>query len=137
MLGLNISDFQKIIEKIEQNEKCNLTLLENRKQAIWLYAEDQETELRVTLLGQIELIVSRVAFVNKRIGTMTFVLHELIHYCEVNGIHKLCIQCVNSEEMANFCKKNGFQVRNGIAYENFISGDYYIEIRTEENVCDK
>lgn len=131
MLSLNVNDFHNMIKKIEQNENCNLVLFENRRNALWFCSEEQEIEIRITLLGKIELVVSRVAFLNKRIGTMTFVLQELLHYCRVNGIHRLCIQCVNTKEMANFCKKNGFQVKNSIECGDFISGDYYIEIRNE------
>ena len=128
VLSLTVNDFYNMIKKIEQNENCNLVLFENRRNALCLCSEEQETEIRITLFGKIELVVSRVAFLNKRIGTMTFVLQELIHYCRVNEIHRLCIQCVNTKEMANFCKKNGFQVKNSIECGDFISGDYYIEI---------
>lgn len=74
---------------------------------LWFSADDT-TELRLLFLGTYKLTVSRVAFRNKRQGTMTAVLSILEQFCRDNGIERLVLQCAGTPEMTACALKNGF-----------------------------
>lgn len=73
--SLDIFDFDEIVKSIEKNDDCKLEILEKTRRSLWF--KDQETELRLLLMPGIKLIVSRVAFKNRKRGTMTFVSQKL------------------------------------------------------------
>ena len=97
---------------------CLQKILESREKApiichqeiggIWLQAQNQETELRLLLMGQIQLTISRVCLVNKRQGTMTTILEQLVQFCQQHNISRLVVQCVQTAEMAAWCHKKWF-----------------------------
>lgn len=76
------------------------------------------------------MTVSRVAFVNRRQGTMTTIYEELIRMCKARGIQMLVIQCVETQEMVNWCIKNGFasSPSNSMEVGGLILGDYFKKI---------
>lgn len=68
-----IERLQAIIES-KQNCKCQADVSFG---TVWITSDDELNELRVSFLGDFELIVSRVGFNHKHRGTMTAVLEEL------------------------------------------------------------
>lgn len=127
---LDIFDFDEIVKLIEKNDDCKLKILEKTRRSLWFKSKDQETELRLLLMPSMKLIVSRVAFKNKRRGTMTIVSQKLENYCIEKNIPELVVQSVLTKEMASFCLKNGFEsvIESGIDTGEFFSGDYLKKI---------
>lgn len=119
---------------IEENNECKLNYSDSFN-SFWLN-DYNGNELRILFLENIQLTVSRVSFQNKRKGTMTKILKELIVFCQKNNINKIIIQSVLTLEMANFCLKNNFKktdymflIESETNPENkFYSGDYLLEI---------
>ena len=121
-----------------ENDKQNLiTLLESREHVkifchdefngIWLYSEDFTTELRLLLLGNIRLTISRVCFQNQRQGTMTAVIEYLYDFCRQHDIETILIQSVLTKEMVAWCCKNEFRPSLTSSFTNnqgIILGDY-------------
>lgn len=98
---------------------------------IWLHSESSDAELRLLILSDKQLIVSRVLFREKRHGTMTGVYRYLARFCKNNGLPTLVIQSVVSEAMANWCIKNGFNpsMTSYVQLPGFIGGDYLKDIK--------
>ena len=116
-------------------------LLEERKEVdiictpqisgIWSHNENWETELRLLLLYPYRVTVSRVWFIHKRQGIMIEALDFLIRFCRKHGIQNICIQSVETQEMAAFCVKNGFTPDPNASFESrfgFSAGDYLLSI---------
>lgn len=90
-----------------------------------------EMELRILFLFHFKLIISRVAFLHQRKGTMTAVLDYLIHFCKEHQIQVIYAQSVETKEMASFCTKNGFFPDPNATLmnkEGTIIGDYILKI---------
>jgi hypothetical protein len=113
---------------IEKKNPCDLEVNESFN-SIWYQDPKSETELRILFLENFRLTVSRVAFKNKRIGTMTDVYEFLKTFCMRNRIKKLVIQSVETEEMAAFCIKNNL-IPNQFCIDagNYLMGDYEMEL---------
>lgn len=95
-----IERLQAIIES-KQDCKCQADVSFG---TVWITSDDGLNELRVSFLGDFELIVSRVGFNHKRRGTMTAVLEELKKTCTEVGVSKIVIQSVLTPEMQAFCR---------------------------------
>lgn len=97
---------------------------------IWLHSKDFETELRLLLLGNKRMTVSRVCFQKRNKGNMTAVKDLLVQMCRSRHIPALVIQCVESQEMVNWCVKNGFVPNPSASLKigDTIYGDYIKEI---------
>ena len=124
----DILELKKLLEEREKEP------IEDQRQlsGVWLYSNTWETELRLLLLSDIKIIVSRVCFKYKRQGTMTAVLDWMIHFCNKNRISKICIQSVETKEMAAFCIAKGFHPDSNASMQGsggFIIGDYILELR--------
>ena len=115
-----------ILKEILENSEEIKVICGKEMSGIWLHDEAFEMELRLLLLGNIRLIISRVQFIHRRRGTMTKIYQALEQFCRDNGIQEIFVQCVLTIEMANWCLKNGFEVipSSGIEMDGFISGDY-------------
>ena len=85
---------------------------------IWLHSKTSDAELRLLILSDKQLIVSRVLFREKRHGTMTGVYKYLVRFCKNNGLPTLVIQSVVSESMTSYVQLPGF-----------IGGDYLKDIK--------
>lgn len=98
---------------------------------IWFSSDESDMELRLLLLMNFRLTVSRVLFAHRRQGTMTKVLAFLENFCKEHNIPEIVIQSVETKEMSNWCRKNHFQPNPSasIQIHDFIMGDYrkYIE----------
>ena len=94
---------------------------------IWLRSPDTWTELRLLILSDVQVTVSRVCFTHQRSGCMTAVFGWLKEFCRKNGIHRIVVQSVQTEEMAGWCIKNGFQSNEStfVRKESVVGGDYF------------
>lgn len=117
-----ILELQKLLE---EREGVPYTC-EREISGIWLHTSDFEAELRLLLLGQFRVTVSRVCFCRQRKGTMTAVLAWLEHFCRIHQVQSIVIQCVQTEAMANWCQKNDFQPipHASINIHEIVLGDY-------------
>ena len=123
---------EDIKEIIEQDNGCILGV-EKSFQTYWLRSmepdEGQEIEFRISRLGGIELLISRVCFRNRRNGTMTKILEVLKEYCLDERIQKIRIQSVETYGMMCFCIKNEMiPSPDNIWLDNVLIGDYDLEI---------
>jgi len=93
---------------------------------IWLYDGTREAELRLLILLNFRLTVSRVGFLRQRQGTMTKVMAILDDFCRREKISEIVIQSVETRAMSNWCFKNGFRPVPSASLEidGFVIGDY-------------
>lgn len=120
---ITIEKIKKIIE-IKNGEKVNAN---KTFQTWWITGTDAESELefRVSRLGNSTLIISRVNFPVRRVGTMTNIFLILKQFCEKEKIPKITVQSVETKEMMDWCTKNGFVAAEfNIQIEDVFSGDY-------------
>lgn len=93
---------------------------------IWFHSDDWESQLRLLILGNFRVTISRASFRNRRRGTMTSVLRYLKEFCQKHDMKEIVVQSVESREMVNWCQKNGF-VPNPYAsmlIKGILLGDY-------------
>lgn len=127
------NDKQALIALLEPREKTKI-LCHSELNGIWLCNEDFTTELRLLLLGNIRLTISRVCFQNQRQGTMTAVIEYLYDFCRQHDIRTILIQSVLTKEMVSWCCKNEFRPSLTSSFTNnqgIILGDYEKTIRKE------
>lgn len=100
--------------------------VEKELSGFWFHNGNWESELRVIFLSTFRLTVSRVCFIHRRSGTMTEVADYLEDFCRTHHIPELVIQCVETPEMVNWCKKNGFSPipSASMIFDGVILGDY-------------
>lgn len=122
-------EIQSLIGLLEEKEKVPI-LFQREMSGIWLYDENREMELRILLLADIRLTISRVCFIHRHQGTMTKVFHWLVEFCKVHHVKEICVQSVETKEMANWCIKNNFvpDPNSTFPMDNFICGDYKMQI---------
>ena len=124
---ITIEKIKKIIE-IKNGEKVNAN---KTFQTWWITGADAESELefRISRIGDAALIISRVNFTKKRVGTMTNIFLILKQFCEKERIAQIKVQSVETKEMMDWCIKNGFSAANfNIQIEDVLSGDYIYKI---------
>lgn len=123
-----IERLQAIIES-KQNCKCQADVSFS---TVWITSDDGASELRVSFLGDLELIVSRVGFNHKRRGTMTAVLEELKKICAEAGVPKIVIQSVLTPEMQAFCHAQHIEPDKNTTMQvgDVLVGDYYLMLDT-------
>jgi len=104
------SEFHPIIELFE--EDCNGHISELRTQFNRLfiagYYREENCELMLRYGENKPLIVAKVQFIHRRAGKMTELYRLLKEIQENNETGKIEIQSVISQEMGNWCMKNGF-----------------------------
>lgn len=124
-------DIRKFLQKQEGRE----IICQHEMSGFWYHDEIWESEFRILFLMNFRLTVSRVNFIKKRQGTMTKVMEFLRKLCKEKGIADIVIQCVETPEMAQWCRKNhfnpipnsSFQAKNGV-----ILGDYIKNVMANE-----
>ena len=128
LTDFEINDIKNIIEK---KQNCFIKIFPSFN-TIWFKDEFDPfgTELRLLCLGNLRITISRVAFKNKRCGTMTEILNRLEQIYKEKKIHKIVFQSVETKEMINFCVKNGYFSNPVCSFEmdGLIFGDYEKEI---------
>lgn len=119
-------EFRRLLEKQEQ------TPIEVHRgiRELWFHNEGWSSELRLLFLGKVHVLVSRVAFINRRQGTMTKALGFLEKFCKEHEVSRIVIQSVETPEMAAFCEKNHFvpSPTASMLFDGVILGDYIKEI---------
>lgn len=123
--GMELKEFKKVIKIIEEADNTKLfTDLSSFKNTLNIQSEDCETELYIKKSLN-SLIVSRVTFKNKRQGTMTKVLDELINITKGYGYNKIIVESVLTKKMSEFCLKNNFKQKpNCFGEFDGYMGDY-------------
>lgn len=94
-------------------EDCNFKLrkcyIHNRRLFIYGFANSKQCELMLRFgQGDNRLVVARVEFIHTRKGKMTELYRVLKHIQKTHKCGKIEIESVQSEEMENWCLKNGF-----------------------------
>lgn len=129
-LAFSDNEVMELTKLLEEREKVDI-MCTPQISGIWLHNENWEMELRLLLLYPYRITVSRVCFIYKRQGIMTKVLDFLVRFCRKHGIQNICIQSVETKEMAAFCVKHGFAPNPNASFESgfgFITGDYLLSI---------
>lgn len=121
-------DIEILQDMIEKAEKTKMTC-RRELSGIWLESKNYDipvTELRLLILSNIQVTVSRVCFKNTRHGTMRSVFEFLKDFCVKNNINQIIIQSVLTKEMANWCIKHGFNPikSSSIELHGIVIGDY-------------
>ena len=121
---------KEIADIIEDGDGCRINVTRGIRE-LW-FRGDEDTELRLVFQWDLKLIISRVAFKNKRCGTMSKILNILISFCKENGVKEIETQCVETKAMANFCIKHGFTPDLNASIQikdaDFIIGNYKLAI---------
>lgn len=129
-------DIEILQDMIEKAERTKMTC-RRELSGIWLESKNHDipvTELRLLILSNIQVTVSRVCFKNERRGTMTSVFEFLKNFCIRNNINQIVIQSVLTKEMSNWCKKHGFNPMNAASIEinGIVIGDYVFTVNTNQ-----
>lgn len=126
---LNIQEnvLARIKEIIDRKENCNCEY-NVRGNSVWFQCFDRDTELRLLTLGDYSMTISRVAFENKRCGTMTEILDVLLDVCRQQRIKKFVVQSVCTPEMASFCVKHNLKPdpTASMQMDGYVCGDYVL-----------
>lgn len=121
-----IETIKNIIED-KDHQKC---IVHKSFNTVWIHGETSDTELRISFLGNLRLIISRVKFQNQRCGIMSTLLEELKEICLENNVHTICMQSVETKEMLNFCIKQQFKPDPYCTfdYDGDLYGDYLLTV---------
>lgn len=130
---MKFDDVIKTIKSIlEINENCSIDVNKDFSN-YWFNGDNDETELRISMLADFQITVSRINLINKRQGCFTAVMNVLLDFAKTNKIKRILVQCVLTEEMAAFCHKNGFiPTPYCVQMDTFLSGDYVLTIAERE-----
>lgn len=122
---LDEKTISRLMTLLQEKEKCNVELRRGIRE-YWFLGCKTETELRILILFDIQITVSRVNFINKRQGTMTEVLAIIEQFCLDNKISRIVIQSVETPEMSKWCFKNDFKPvpTASFDFEGFVAGDF-------------
>ena len=96
-----------------------------------LSSHEQETEVYLKLSYN-NIIISRVQFQNKRQGTMTKLLKEIISIAHNKELKSILVESVLTVEMSSFCIKNGFVRQVNYFDEGSYYGNYLLELKKED-----
>lgn len=131
----NDEEIQTLKGILEMQERTGIQCDEELS-GVWLHSDDFKTELRLLLLKNLRMTVSRVCFVNRRRGTMTTIKDFLVQMCRSRQIPLLVIQCVETPEMAQWCLKNEFLPNPNASLEidGVCYGDYIKKINSEGEI---
>ena len=127
--GMELNEFENLIKIIEKADNTKLfSNLSSFKNTLNLQSEDGETELYLKKSLN-SLIISRVKLKNRRQGTMTAILKELVEVTKSYKYNTLLVESVLTKEMSEFCLKNGFkQKQNYFGEFDGYLGDYELII---------
>lgn len=130
--GFDAALQDELAELLHQNDATEISNIPQIN-GFWLMGDNEETELRILRLGSIQITVSRVSIINKRRGCMSKIFQKLVDYAQTNGIQRICIQCVNTAEMAAWCEHRGLR-HNSTFYhmvEGHKTGDYILDVKDQ------
>ena len=127
-------DIEILQDMIEKADRTKMTC-RRELSGIWLESKNYDipvTELRLLILSNIQVTVSRVCFKNTRHGTMTNVFEFLKAFCVKNNINQIIIQSVLTKEMADWCMTHGFNPikSSSIELHGIVIGDYAFPVNT-------
>lgn len=93
---------------------------------LWFRNSDSTAEFRLLFLFDLRMTVSRVAFKNRRVGTMAEVMGFCEQFARKKGVKKLVVQRVETPEMAQWCLKNGYHPSpvSTMGINGLVIGDY-------------
>lgn len=128
-LAMNQQECEELRQLLQNQEQTPIEIHHGIRE-LWFHNEDWSSELRLLFLGKVHVLVSRVAFINRRQGTMTKVLGFLEKFCKEHEVSRIVIQSVETPEMAAFCEKNHFapSPTASMLFDGVILGDYIKEI---------
>lgn len=117
---------------IEERDQCVLDI-QKSFQTYWMRDSSKiwnpETEFRISRLGNLQLLISRVRFKNRRCGTMAAILQILKEYCIEEKIERIRVQSVETYEMMQFCLKHEMKPNiDNIWVGDVLLGDYDLMI---------
>lgn len=123
-------EIARIKRKVRKLDKCWFMTVEREPSGIWMYADFSETELRLEILPECRLIISRVHFEHKRCGNMTALFSLLREIALAHKSLEIVVQGASTYEMVSWCVKNGFRsVRPSIMMPHGF-GDYVFKIHS-------
>ena len=88
-LKFSEQEIEELVQLLEQREGVEIECIPQLGGGIWLHDPTWEMELRLLLLLNYKVTVSRVCFIHKRQGTMTAVLDFLIRFCREHGVPQI------------------------------------------------
>lgn len=126
-------DIANISSLLESKEGVSF-VCEPQMSGVWFHDEDWEAEVRLLLLADIKLTVSRVIFRNRRQGTMSQLLLILEDFCVRNKVKEIVVQSVETPEMAAWCLKHKFIPNPYVSFsrDDVVYGDYIKKV-----ICDE
>jgi hypothetical protein len=102
-------DFLPIITLLEDNENTKIKFeMDNILKRYEFHGNGNGTELFLREHLPSSLVIQRVGLINKRKGTMSSILNELINLCRIFNFDSIIIQSVMTSAMKDFCIKKGF-----------------------------
>lgn len=127
MKGIMFSpkDIAYVQRTIETREGETWTVHQGMRE-LWFRNSDFTAQFRLLFLFDIRMTVSRVAFKNRRVGTMTEIMKFCEQFAREKGVKKLVVQSVETPEMAQWCLKNGYKPNPAATMEinGLVVGDY-------------
>jgi len=134
--GLNDKNFPpaffSIVSLFAEDANYNLrevTLINGNLIIHGLYKGVKSTlYLRYKYNEDISLVVAQVEFIHKRVGYMTRLYKILCNIRKIYKLNEIIIECVNTDEMKNWCQKNGLVKMPNNPY-NYISKEGYKRLR--------
>lgn len=127
-------DIERVQQIIENHEGEPWTMHQGIRE-LWLRNDERTAEFQLLFLFDIKMTVSRVAFKNKRTGTMTEVMAYCEQFAKEKGVRKIVIQSVETSEMAQWCRKHGYEPNPTatVEIEELLIGDYEKDIEAEKH----
>lgn len=124
---LTPSEIQTVQHILTAAEHCPIQITNSYNTTWWFHSEDMQSELRIAIFAD-KLIVSRVAFINRRHGTMTRIFEVLKNICQTHHLSQIVIQSVLTDAMAAWCLTHDFRPDPYTSFEtpNGIRGDYVL-----------
>lgn len=87
---------------------------------IMYHSEHQMTELYLKTTPNKDLVISRIALANQRIGTGTKILEYLKSFARKNGFTSIVIESTMTPAMNHFALKHGFAP---VKHQGFVSDE--------------
>ncbi len=121
-----------IKEIIEDNNGSDCSFQQNF-QTLW-YTTIDGSEFRISFLGNLQIIISRVEFAIKRKGTLTCLCDFLKKMCLKYSIKEILIQSTQTKEIVDFCNKYGFRPCPYASFEldGIVLGDYSFVVTSDQ-----
>lgn len=130
---LKVNDFKDVTALIEKRDKVRMKVANGlSKNNLFFRCDYDETELYLKESFPKKLIISRIAFKNKRQGIGSAVLELLKKYCLEQGYSSIIVESTLTIEMIEFCKKHEFEPMEGqvfLSKDGELYGNYELELK--------